>query len=743
MMRLRRRFLAAVVLTGWIVAGAQAWELAPAQLETRWTKEVSPDNALPEYPRPQMVRPSWINLNGLWQYAIRPAAEEKPPEKWNGEILVPFAIESALSGVKKPVKPEERLWYRRAFTAPEVAEGGRVLLHFGAVDWKCTVWVNGKQVGAHTGGYDPFTFDITDALQAGQGENELVVAVFDPTDTGDQPRGKQVLEARGIWYTAVTGIWQTVWLEAVPARYIESLKIVPDIDRRVVSVTVSARGGGRIKVIASDGFRFLDADGMTGEAIEVPVAAAGLWSPETPTLYEMRVQLLDGDVALDTVESYFGMRKIEVKKDADGINRLFLNNKAVFQYGPLDQGWWPDGLYTAPTDEALKYDIEMTKRLGFNMARKHVKVEPARWYYWCDTLGLLVWQDMPSGDFAKSDDGKKNYRRELQAMIDALRNHPSIVMWVPFNEGWGQHDTEGVAGWTQKYDPSRPVNEASGWHDKGSGDVADMHNYPGPGMRQPEPNRVGVLGEFGGLGMPVRGHTWQAEKNWGYVSYENANQLTDAYVELLTMLRPMIGRGLSAAVYTQTTDVEIEVNGLLTYDRAAVKMDEARISEAARKLFEPPPEARVLLETSEFASHTWRYTTNAPGDHWFSMDFDASGWKSGAAGFGAGDLPRAVDVIRTPWTTPDIWIRRTFELDAAPASGRLMLIIQHDEDAEVYLNGEMVRSLKGHTRHYKPVLLDENSERLLRRGSNTVAVHCRQTTGGQYIDAGLTQIVER
>jgi hypothetical protein len=434
------------------------------------------------------------------------------------------------------------------------------------------------------------------------------------------------------------------------------------------------------------------------------------------------------------------MRKFEVKKDADGINRLWLNNEVVFQFGPLDQGWWPDGLYTAPTDEALKYDIEMTKRLGMNMARKHVKVEPARWYYWCDKLGLLVWQDMPSGDVDKKAQGRANFRRELQAMIDALYHFPSIVMWVPFNEGWGQHETEAIAAWVKEYDSTRPVNEASGWHDKGSGDVADMHNYPGPGMREPEANRVCVLGEFGGLGLPVRGHTWQDEKNWGYVSYKNKQELTDAYVELLTMMRPLVGQGLAAAVYTQTTDVEIEVNGLMTYDRELLKMDEARIIEAARKLYGAPPQMRVLVPTSENAPLDWRYTTERPNDRWHEPEFDASLWKTAPAGFGTKGTPRAI--VRTKWDTSDIWLRRAFDLDSLLENCRLILTIHHDEDAEIYLNGTLVRTLKGHTRHYRPVLLEADAQRLLQSGQNTIAVHCRQNAGGQYIDLGLMEVAE-
>ena len=745
MLRTISQYFCIAILGLAAAADTWAWQPAEGPLTTRWTKDVSAEKAWPDYPRPQMVRKDWTNLNGLWQYAIRPKAEAKP-QKWDGEILVPFAIESALSGVKKAVKPDEQLWYRRTFPSSVLAGKERLLLHFGAVDWECRAWVNGKEVGHHTGGYDPFTFDVSDAVKRdANAENELVVAVTDPTDTGTQPRGKQVLKPHGIFYTAVTGIWQTVWLEPVPKSYIESLKIVPDVDRQVVAVTVEASGG---KVIVrasktSDEGRIETSSriGNSGETIEVPLRNAKLWSPENPQLYDLRVQLSDdGKKTVDEVDSYFGMRKIEVKKDAEGVNRLMLNNKALFQYGPLDQGWWPDGLYTAPTDAALKYDIEMTKKLGMNMARKHVKVEPDRWYYWCDKLGLLVWQDMPSGDVNKSDEGKKNYRSELKAMIDACRNHPSIVMWVPFNEGWGQYDTPEVAEWVQKYDPSRPVNEASGWNDEGSGDVSDMHNYPGPGMRDPEDKRVSVLGEFGGLGMPVKGHTWQSEKNWGYVSYDSVDKLTDAYVNLLTMMRPLIGRGLSAAVYTQTTDVEIEVNGLMTYDRERVKMDEARMIEAARKLHDPPPKMETLLPTSESKPQTWRYTTTKPADGWEKAEFDDKEWSTGKAGFGAGMSPRTP--VRTDWKSPDIWLRQTFNADSVPEKALIMLVAHHDDDAEVYLNGVLLRKLEGTSRHYGPTMLDPKTSSALRKGQNTIAVHCHQTGGRQYIDVGLNLVGE-
>jgi hypothetical protein len=686
-----------------------------------------------------MVREKWTNLNGLWQYAIRPAKENSPPEKWDGAILVPYPIESALSGVAKPVSPDEKLWYSRTFDMPAALDNRRVLIHFGAVDWECSVIVNGKVKGKHSGGYTPFSIDITDAVREGQ--NELVVVVQDPTDTGTQPRGKQVLKPHGIFYTAVTGIWQTVWLEIVPENYIQRLEeLVPDIDRQRVTFSVNASQGSRIRAIALDGDKEIAKVEQNAPQVELAIPKPILWTPDRPHLYALRVELVEKGRVIDSVTSYFGMRKIEMKKDAQGINRLWLNGEVLFQYGPLDQGWWPDGLYTAPTDAALKYDIEMTKKLGFNMARKHVKVEPDRWYYWCDKLGLLVWQDMVSGDADKTDESKANYLAELTAMIDALRNHPSIVMWVPFNEGWGQYDTAEVSSWVSKYDPSRPVNEASGWNDKGSGDVIDMHNYPGPGMREPEDKRVSVLGEFGGLGMPVKGHTWQGEKNWGYVSYTNEKELTDAYVNLLEMMRPLIGQGLSAAVYTQTTDVEIEVNGLMTYDREIVKMDQARIVAAAKKLFERPPMLVALTKTSEAKPQAWRYTTERPAENWNKPDFDDSAWKMGPAGFGSKDAPHAN--VRTEWTSPDIWIRRTFSVDKVPDAGRLMLVVHHDEDAEVYLNGTLIKSLPKQVRHYVPTMLDDAARKALKTGENTIAVHCHQAKGAQYIDAGLMDVVE-
>jgi hypothetical protein len=708
-------------------------------LLTRWAKDVSADNALPEYPRPQMVRTDWLNLNGLWDYAIGPKDQPQLAE-FDGQILVPYPAESALSGVMKPVGPDNRLWYRRTFEIPKKWNDKRVLLHFGAVDWDATVWVNGKKLGNHRGGYDPFSFDITDALKD-KGAQEIILSVWDPTNTGTQPRGKQVLKPGGIWYTAVTGIWQTVWLEPVPQTYIESLLIVPDIDKGEVQITANVVGGsagtGLAAKVAGKGFAGAAAS-SAGNKLTIKMLDARLWCPEAPYLYDATVSVGSDDEPIDSVKSYFGMRKTSLGRDDGGILRLCLNNKPLFQYGPLDQGWWPDGLYTAATDEALRYDIEVLKKLGCNMLRKHVKVEPDRLYYWCDKLGMMVWQDMPSGD-NKGDADKKQFELELTRMIGAYRNHPCIVMWVPFNEGWGQHDTEHYVDLIKGLDPTRLVNNASGWSDRGVGDVQDIHSYPGPAAPPVEDKRAAVLGEFGGLGLPVEGHTWQAEKNWGYRSFETREALTGAYVNLLGRLRSLIAGGLSAAVYTQTTDVEVEVNGMMTYDRAMIKCDEQKAAAAAKRLYLPPPIVKTIVPTSEKDGLEWRYTTEKPADGWEQPGFDDSSWRKGPGGFGTKDTPGTA--VRTEWKGSDIWIRRTFELPDKK-SGRTHLSIHHDEDAEVYINGRLAHKLEGYTTSYVQIELDEKALQALKVGSNCIAVHCHQTSGGQYIDVGLVEVIE-
>jgi glycosyl hydrolase family 2 len=736
---------------------AADWKPATGPLMTRWAKDVSPTNVHPEYPRPQMVREKWTNLNGLWDYAVRKEGESMG--KWDGQILVPFPIESALSGVMKRVATDQQLVYHRTFKAPELKDGRRLLLHFGAVDWKCEVSVNGKKVGDHTGGYDPFTFNITPALDRSKSEQELIVAVFDPSDANWQPRGKQVREPKGIWYTPTTGIWQTVWLEEVPPDSIEDLKVVPDIDRQVTRITIQpylAKNPYTKTIRVLDGSRevAVETDKGTTTTFEIKIPNPKLWTPDSPFLYTVQVELANEQQQRDKVTSYFAMRKISLGKDEHGVTRMMLNNKPVFHWGPLDQGFWPDGLYTAPTDAAMKYDLEVTKQLGFNMIRKHVKVEPARWYHYCDQMGILVWQDMPSGDknppwsplgihngeeITRSKESADNFRAEWQHIMDALMHFPSIVVWVPFNEAWGQFDTVNITNWTMQHDPSRLVNCASGGNDFPCGHISDLHRYPGPTIPKLEEKRAAVLGEFGGLGLPLAGHTWQSEKNWGYRSFTDGDSLNAAYANLLRRLHPLIGKGLSAAVYTQTTDVEIEVNGFLTYDRASVKLDPKQTAALSAKLHEPPPIEVVVVPTSRDKPQLWHYTTEKPSEGWQKPEFDDSAWKEGPGGFGEPSTPGSA--VHTSWKTPDIWLRRTIDLPSGDFRG-LALDIHHDEDAEVYINGVQVFTTRGYITDYITQPLDEKGIAALKPGKNTLAVHCKQTGGGQYIDVGLSRLEE-
>ncbi|MDR2912902.1 MAG: beta-galactosidase [Alistipes sp.] len=586
--------LLAIVLIASCMAAFAQWQPAGDKIKTPWATEIDPANPLPEYPRPIMERERWANLNGLWDYAIRPAGEAEPTN-WDGKILVPFAVESSLSGVQKPLGGDNELWYSRTFDVPSAWRGNSVMLHFGAVDWKADVWLNGIRIGSHTGGYAPFCFDITPYMTTGS--QSLTVRVWDPTNDGEQPRGKQVERPEGIWYTPVSGIWQTVWIEPVATKHITSLKTVADIDN--ARLTVEAQSTATVSpadivevTLSTEGRRIASARGAAGQPLDLHVAEMKLWSPESPFLYDMEVILSSGGKVVDRVTSYAAMRKVSTKKDENGIVRLQLNNRDYFQFGPLDQGWWPDGLYTAPTDEALAYDIVKTKELGYNMIRKHVKVEPARWYTHCDRLGVLVWQDMPSGgpspqwqmrkhfdgsEAQRSPESEANYRKEWREIMDFLQPNPSIVVWVPFNEAWGQFKSSEMAAWTKAHDPSRLVNPASGGNHYYAGDMLDLHNYPGPAMFLYDAGRANVLGEYGGIGLPLEGHLWQTDRNWGYIQFKDSKEVTDEYEKYANELQRLIRAGFTAAVYTQTTDVEGEVNGLMTYDRKVVKVEAERI----------------------------------------------------------------------------------------------------------------------------------------------------------------------
>ncbi|MES2376024.1 MAG: sugar-binding domain-containing protein [Bacteroidota bacterium] len=585
------------------------WKLLTDKITTPWAEKVNPNAPLPEYPRPQMVRGNWQNLNGVWSYAIIPK-EQNEPKAWQGKILVPFAVESAISGVGKTVGKDSALWYKNTIVLNKDVKGKRTLLHFGAVDWRTEVWVNGKSVGMHEGGFDPFSFDITAALKDAN-KADIKIRVWDPTDDGPQPRGKQLKKPNGIWYTPVTGIWQTVWLEAVGSTYIASTKQTPDIDNKTISVLANVVGvqpGDKLKITALDGKTVVAEKTIdAGETAALTINDQKLWSPESPFLYDLQVAVMRNNKPVDEIKSYFAMRKISLGADGNGIQRILLNNKFLFQYGPLDQGWWPDGLYTPPTEEAMIFDIDQLKKMGFNLIRKHIKVEPARYYTYCDKVGMLLWQDMPSGDLGnrwenrpgvydkgtdkdRTPESEGYYRKEWDAIMNALHNHPCIVVWIPFNEAWGQFKTVEIAEWTKKKDPSRLVNSASGGNFFDTGDIVDLHNYPQPAMPRAEifgKTKAVVLGEFGGLGWAVQNHTWVINRVWGYQTFKNGEELFARYSTFTDRLEDLIKIGLSAAIYTQTTDVEGEVNGFLTYDRKVFKMPVDGLYKVNSKLYKP------------------------------------------------------------------------------------------------------------------------------------------------------------
>lgn len=595
-----KRVFFALIFLGISITNAQ-WKPAGDKIRTSWAEKIDVAHVLPEYPRPMMERSDWINLNGLWDYAIQKEGETEPA-KFDGSILVPFCVESSLSGVQKTVGKDNELWYKRLFQVPQRWKSKRILIHFGAVDWKADIWINDIKIGSHKGGYTPFYFDITPFLNK-SADQKLVVRVWDSTNTGFQPRGKQTDKPGGIFYTAVTGIWQTVWLEPVPEKYITTVKSIPNIDKGQLNIGIEASGttvGEYFEAKIFEGAKLIaTTKASVSETADLTVPEAKLWSPETPFLYDLQISLISNGVVTDQVKSYFAMRKIATQRDDDGIVRLQLNNKDYFQFGPLDQGWWPDGLYTAPSDEALRFDIQKTRDFGFNMIRKHVKVEPARWYTHCDRLGILVWQDMPSGDrspqwqsqqyfngseFVRSAESEANYRNEWREIVNLLLSNPSVVCWVPFNESWGQFKTREIVEWTKGYDPSRLVNPASGGNHYPVGDMLDLHNYPAPRMYLYDGQRANVLGEYGGIGMAVQGHLWATDKNWGYIQLKDSKAVTDEYVKYGEQLLKLIKGGFSAAVYTQTTDVEGEVNGLMTYDRKVIKIDENLVREINQKI---------------------------------------------------------------------------------------------------------------------------------------------------------------
>lgn len=620
---MKKIFSIIIIMTAMAVlhSHAQEWKPAGDRIMSRWAAEVEPEMPLPEYPRPQMVRSEWKNLNGLWEYAITDAsADTFEPD---GKILVPFCAESALSGVGRRVGKENALWYEREFTVPKAWHGKRIILHFGAVDWKTDVWVNGIHLGQHTGGYAPFSYDITAALKKSH-KQILKVRVWDATDDSFQPRGKQLDQPHGIWYTAVTGIWQTVWLEPVDSRaHITDYQVVSDKDGKL-TVAVSVNGSqeddcvrislleGGIGYSPEKPCSVVIAE-KTGSKVTLNLDAPQFWSPDNPYLYGLRIAVERDGRTIDMIDGYTAIRSVSMVKDyapdnrTNAYRRIGLNGKRIFNFGPLDQGWWPDGLYTAPTDEALKYDIVKTKEWGWNTIRKHIKVEPARWYYWCDVLGVMVWQDMPiigdhghgkidnrseeikaanrnvwakdsfigGTDTVVPQEWKDNFYKEWEEIILALRKFQCITIWVPFNEAWGQFDTPDVVAFTRKLDGTRLINESSGGNFSFSGDIVDVHHYACPAMNAFESKMINVLGEYGGLGMALEGHLWQKNDNKGYGKlFKDSESMLKVYSDFADRLKVFVSTGCAGAIYTQTTDVEGEINGIMTYDRDVVKFNE-------------------------------------------------------------------------------------------------------------------------------------------------------------------------
>jgi hypothetical protein len=713
-----------------------------APLMTQWAAQIDPNNVLPEYPRPQMTRTTWLNLNGVWQFQSGAANDTVPVGKTlAGDILVPFPMESAISGV---MTHYDYAWYRRTFTVPTKWKGQHVLLNFGAVDWQAKIYVNGKSVGLHQGGYDAFSYDITSYLKS-SGSQELIVGIYDPADGGDVACGKQTLHPGFIYYTSASGIWQTVWLEPVPtSTFVNNLLLVPDVDGKQMKVTTVLAGSTSktsVTVTASaNGVKVASATGAPGAVLLLPIHNPTLWSPNQPFLYDLKVSVTKSGTVVDTVGSYFGMRKVQVATSG-GFQKILLNNQFAYEMGVLDQGYWPDGIYTAPSDAALESDLLNEKAFGFNLVRKHQKVEPARWYYWADTLGLLVWQDMPClskpANLQTTQD-QAQFTQELDRMVATHQNSPSIIMWTIFNEGWGEFNDAALTKSIMALDPSRLVSDASGGVDNGVGNILDSHSYPAPSCLS-DPVRAVVNGEYGGIGLVVPGHFWNTSNPVSAVTAVNVADLEYQFEgDALVLSNFKSNNELSASVYTQITDVEDETSGLLTYDRAVIKPAPADISAIVSAVIQGSFASTPVLPTSESAPQTWLYTTTAPAanSNWYAPGFDVTGWLSGPGAFGAEEGNPG-----TVWTASDIWLRQNFIFPTQPASSQLFLRLWHDDNVEVYLNGVPAYSATGYVTGYGLYPISQAALATVVPGQNNLlAVHCQNTGGPQYIDVGIVGV---
>ena len=754
---MKQLFSYAITAAIFAALSANAWQMKQGPLMTQWASQIDTNAPLPEYPRPQMVRTNWLNLNGIWQFQAGATNDPVPTNQTlSGEILVPYPMESAISGV---MQYYQFSWYRRNFTVPAGWSGKRIILHLDAVNWQSQVYINGQSLGIHKGGYDPVSYDVTPYL-IGSGPQELIVRVYNPVDGGGQPRGKQTLYQGGIMYTSSSGIWQPAWLEPVDSSGVQNLAIIPDVDNSRLRLTVNtyATSGVTVSATVWDGGTVVaTTNGNPQTELDIPISNPKLWSPNSPFLYDLKITVIHNGVTNDSVTSYFGMRKISTSI-VGGVPKILLNNQVIFGMGPLDQGFWPDGIYTAPTDAALAYDIQEEKALGFNTVRKHIKVERQRWYYWADKLGIMVWQDMPScnsytGNPTPPAVDPQQFIAELTGMVTNHWNSPAIILWVVFNESQGQQNTSGGVGQSttaslvqlvNTLDPSRLVNQASGGSYYGVGDILDNHNYPDPGNPTSATQAV-VDGEFGGISWHVPGHLWNpAQAGNGYIpatSTDNIATLYDFYISEAVNFKSSANGGLNAAIYTEITDVENECNGLLTYDRL-LKTDLNKILISNQKAITGTLYLTDVLPTSQTVGRTWNYNTNAitASTNWYATAFNDSAWSSGQAGFGTVGTPGAV--VRTTWNTSDIWIRQQFNPGNLSASDLSSLVFNcyHDEDCEIYLNGVLAGSAPGYASAY--VLLTMNAagrNALIPNATNVIAVHCHQTGGGQNIDVGIAR----
>lgn len=728
-----------ILIAGFIITfsfiSAMAWTPKGDKIKTTWAENITPQNVWQAYPRPQLKRNAWQNLNGLWKYAVTDLITAQSTVKYNGDILVPFAIESALSGVAETFNPEDKLWYRREFSLNADSKGKQTLLHFGAVDYECNIWVNNKFVGNHKGGNNSFSFDITSYLKR-SGIQILELSVVDPTDKESITRGKQQLNQRGIWYTPVSGIWQTVWLESVNQTYIRSLLPQSDIAKNTVNINldiINLKGDEQIKIKVIDNGKTIASKNLKAtKDIEIKLQNTVLWTPEMPKLYTLEIEMSKNNKVIDRVESYFAMREVSMKTDEKGYNRVHLNGKPIFQYGTLDQGWWPDGLLTPPSPEAMLWDMVQLKEMGFNTIRKHIKVEPALYYHYADSLGLMMWQDMPSGfaterkeieflsetataDWDAPKEIAEQRQKELNEMIDALRFFPSITSWVIFNEGWGQHNTKNIVDEVKKKDPTRIINGVSGWTERYVGDTYDIHNYPATSMIKPEycGNRISVLGEFGGLGLPVKDHLWNANmRNWGYKNIEGGVELVNNYSRLVYDLETLIAQGLSAAIYTQTTDVEGEVNGFITYDRKVTKIPVSLLHQLHSRLYKTQSaKSSVLIAHAQNGEKQVRELIINGVSKKVETPFEIKG---------------------------DATVRAVQKFNVDELYKNLSLWTRVNGLAKIWINGKIVFDQNvRYTRHYNQYNISDFSD-LLHKGENIFEIEVSQKENKMDFDFGLT-----